>query len=49
MGRTLVAWMNAYNMKESDNTEPFFKLSMSLADTAQVLRVVGIVLRLFLS
>jgi len=36
MGRTLEAWMNVYNMDESDNTEPFYKLSLSMADTAQV-------------
>jgi len=32
--------MNAYNMKESNNTEPYFQLSMSLADTAEVSKIV---------
>jgi hypothetical protein len=36
MGRTLEAWMNVYKMAESKNTGPYFKLSLSLADTAQV-------------
>ena len=36
MGRTLEAWMNVYNMAASENTEPMFKLSLSLADTAEV-------------
>ena len=36
MGRTLEAWMNVYNMKNSSHTLPFAHLSMGLADTAQV-------------
>ena len=36
MGRTMEAWMNVYNMESSDNTEPLFKLSMDMADTAEV-------------
>lgn len=36
MGRTMEAWMNVYNMAESSSTEPFYKLSLSMADTAQV-------------
>ena len=40
MGRTLEAWMNVYGMADSKNTEPYFKLSMSLADTAEVSQIV---------
>lgn len=40
MGRTLEAWMNVYNMDETGNTKPFFKLSASLADTAEVTAIV---------
>jgi hypothetical protein len=36
MGRTMEAWMNVYNMEDSYNTEPFIKLSMDMADTAEV-------------
>jgi hypothetical protein len=34
MGRTLEAWFKVYNMKKTDNTQPFAKLTASLADTA---------------
>jgi hypothetical protein len=34
MGRTLEAWFKVYNMKGSDNKQPFVKLTASLADTA---------------
>ena len=34
MGRTLEAWINVNNMDASNNTEPWAKLSASLADTA---------------
>ena len=34
MGRTLEAWINVNNMDVSNNTEPWAKLSASLADTA---------------
>jgi len=40
MGRTTEAWMNVYNMKESENTAPFYKLSLDMADTAEVTQVV---------
>lgn len=36
MGRTMEAWMNVYNMPESDNTLPFFHISQGTADTASV-------------
>jgi hypothetical protein len=36
LGRTMEAWMNVYNMDVSDNTQPFFRISASTADTAQV-------------
>lgn len=40
MGRTLEAWMNVYKMEESKNKGPYFKLSLSLDDTAQVSQIV---------
>ena len=32
----MLAWMNVYNMQESAGREPFFHISASTADTAQV-------------
>lgn len=36
MGRTMEAWMNVYNMDDSDTTQPFFHVSQGTADAAQV-------------
>jgi hypothetical protein len=36
MGRTMEAWMNVYNMPESENTLPFFHISQGTADTSTV-------------
>jgi hypothetical protein len=36
MGRTMEAWMNVYNVKEDESTQPFFHISQGTADAAQV-------------
>ncbi len=36
MGRTLEGWFRVYNLKKSDTTMPFFKLSASVSDTEEV-------------